>query len=276
MTTTDNMRVFDRALVARRRARAWPQLAEHDFLFRDVADRLADRLNDTTRRYPDALLLGRRGAALEYALAGTGRVDRTVVTELDPVARPDVVADEEMLPFAAGSFDLVTSNLSLHWVNDLPGTLLQARTILRPDGLFLAAMLGGQTLHELRTCLVEAEAEISGGIAPRISPFADVRDAAGLLQRAGFQLPVADRDQIRIAYEHPMRLLADLRGMGETHAGIARGRPLSRPLLALAMRLYAERFADRNGRCIATFEVLYLAGWAPPAPATRPRPETQT
>lgn len=263
MTTTDNMRVFDRALVARRRARAWPQLAQFEFLFRDVADRLADRLTDTTRRYPDALLLGRRGAGLEQALAATGRIDRTVTTELDATAEPDIVADEEMLPFAAGSFDLVASNLSLHWVNDLPGTLLQARAILKPDGLFLASMLGGQTLSELRACLVEAEAEIAGGVAPRISPFADVRDAAGLMQRAGFQLPVADRDQIRIAYEHPMRLLADLRGMGETHAGIARGGPLHRAVLAQAMRLYAERFADRNGRCIATFEVLYLAGWAP-------------
>jgi SAM-dependent methyltransferase len=175
-----------------------------------------------------------------------------------------VCADEEFLPFAAQRFDLVWSCLSLHWVNDLPGALIQARRCLKPDGLFLAAMLGGSTLQELRAVLLETEIETAGGAAPRISPFADARDAAGLLQRAGFALPVSDTDRITVKYRNLPSLLYDLRFMGETNAVNARGRGFTKTrLFAEAADRYAEKYADAEGRIPATFDIIYLAGWAP-------------
>ena len=177
---------------------------------------------------------------------------------------PAIAADEELLPFAPASLDLVVSNLSLHWVNDLPGALLQIRKALKPDGFFCAAMLGGETLVELRHCLIEAEQSVSGGMSPRVSPFADVRDAGALLQRAGFALPVVDSDVITVTYTDAFALMRDLRGMGETNAVLARRRvPASRALLFEAARLYAERFTEPDGRIPATFQVLHLAAWAP-------------
>jgi SAM-dependent methyltransferase len=163
------------------------------------------------------------------------------------------------------------SALSLHWVNDLPGALLQIRQALRPDGLFLAAMFGGETLHELRHALLDAELAVTGGVSPRVSPMADLRDGAGLLQRAGFALPVADRDLITVAYADPFALLRDLRAMGETNAARLRSRaPLRRAVLAEAARLYGERHRHPDGRVRASFEILYLSGWAPAATQQRP------
>jgi SAM-dependent methyltransferase len=175
-----------------------------------------------------------------------------------------VAGDEELLPFADSSFDLAVSNLSLHWVNDLPGALLQLRRALKPDGLFIGAMLGGETLFELRRCLMEAELDLTGGVTARISPFAEVRDAGGLLQRAGFTLPVVDSDTITVTYESAFKLMADLRGMGETNAGLNRRRhPTPRALMVDAARRYAELYSEPDGRVTATFQILYLAGWAP-------------
>jgi SAM-dependent methyltransferase len=175
-----------------------------------------------------------------------------------------VVADEEFLPFAEGTFDLVLSLLSLHWVNDLPGALLQAHRALKPDGLFLAAMLGGETLYELRACLLQAEGDIAGGVSPRVSPVAELRDVAGLMQRAGFALPVADADTVTVNYKNPLRLLTDLRAMGESNALIERSRaPLRRDVLMRALELYSDRFGYADGRVPATFQVIYLTGWRP-------------
>ena len=265
----DAMNVFDRRLVRLHRERAARLLERHDFLLREVAERLLDRLEDTTRRFPAALDLGCHSGELGRALNGRGGVELLVQADLSPaMARRagglTVALDEEALPFAEASFDLVLSNLSLHWVNDLPGALLQARQALKPDGLFLAAMLGGETLHELRAALLEAELEVEGGAGPRISPFADLRDAGGLLQRADFAAPVIDRDQITVTYPDALALMRDLRGMGETNAAHTRRHGFSRRgTLLRAAALYAEHFARQDGRIPATFQVIYLTGWAP-------------
>jgi SAM-dependent methyltransferase len=183
---------------------------------------------------------------------------------LENRAGPRLVADEERLPFADESLDLVVSILSLHWTNDLPGALAQIRRTLRPDGLFLGAFLGGATLTELRQCLLQAEAEIAGGAGPRVSPFADALDAASLLQRAGFALPVADTDRVTVRYSHPLKLLQDLRAMGETGVLVDRPkRPLTRAVLGRACELYVERFSDPDGRVRATFEIVTATGWSP-------------
>jgi len=179
--------------------------------------------------------------------------------------------DEEQLPHFEAQFDLIVSNLALHWVNDLPGALIQANRALKPDGLFQAAVLGGETLHELRSCLMDAELEISGGVSPRVSPMVDLRDAAGLMQRAGFALPVVDTDRITVTYEDAFRLMSDLRGMGEANAVLERRKSFTpRGLFLRAAQIYADRFAGPDGRIPATFEVLYLHGWRPSAAQPKP------
>jgi NADH dehydrogenase [ubiquinone] 1 alpha subcomplex assembly factor 5 len=264
--------VFDRAAVRAHRTRAAAHFAAHDFLFREVAQRLVDRLADISRTFPVALDLGARPGVLADALQAEGVAQsRGIATliEAAPVesfarAPLGLVADEEMLPIAPASCDLVLSNLSLHWVNDLPGALLQIRQSLKPDGLFLGAMLGGDTLPELRASLAEAEMAVEGGLSPRVSPFADVRDLGGLLQRAGFALPVTDADTIRVTYADAFGLLRDLRGMGETNAVVERRRtPLRRATLMRAAEIYQARFAGKDGRIPATFQVVTLTGWAP-------------
>ena len=177
---------------------------------------------------------------------------------------PRMQMDEEAIPFANESLDLVVSSLALHWTNDLPGALIQIRRALKPDGLLIASVLGGATLTELRQALLAAEAELSDGAGLRVAPFADTFDAAGLLQRAGFALPVADVDRVTVRYSHPLKLMADLRSMGETNALIERARqPLSRRVLARASELYFEKFADADGRVRASFDIITMTGWAP-------------
>ncbi|CAO3414581.1 methyltransferase domain-containing protein [Azospirillum doebereinerae] len=272
MTTSDSMIVFDRALVRRRRDRAVPEFTDHSFLFDEIAERLADRLEDVRRSFPTALDLGCHDGAMGRVLAGRKGIERLVACDLSPeFARAaqgsvtaGIAADEEFLPFAPASFDLAVSNLSLHWVNDLPGALLQIRQALKPDGFFCAAMLGGETLFELRRCLYEAEMEASGGVSPRVSPFAEIKDAGSLLQRAGFALPVVDSDTLTVTYADAFALMRELRGMGETNTVLARRKvPATRGLLFDAARRYAELYAEPDGRIPVTFQVLYLAAWAP-------------
>jgi SAM-dependent methyltransferase len=260
--------LFDRQQVRRQRDRAARGLAAHDFLLRESADRLADRLRDVTRRFPLALDLGCHGGEMSAVLQGRFGIERIVRCDLSAAmvvlsgTGMGVVADEEMLPFAEARFDLVISNLSLHWVNDLPGALLQIRRLLRPDGLFLAAMLGGETLTELRQSLMEAELAEEGGAGPRVSPFVEVKDAGALLQRAGFALPVADIDRVDVTYGDPMALFHDLRGMGEGNAVMARRRHFSRrATFARALALYQQRFTDADGRLPARFQIVTLTGW---------------
>lgn len=267
MTTSDSMIVFDRALVRRRRDRAVPEFTDHSFLFDEIAERLADRLEDVLRPFPMALDVGCHDGAMGRVLAGRKGIERLVACDLAPGfarAARGVAADEEFLPFAPASFDLAVSNLSLHWVNDLPGALVQIRRALKPDGFFCGAMLGGETLLELRRCLYEAEMEVAGGVSPRVSPFAEIKDAGGLLQRAGFALPVVDSDTITVTYSDAFALMRELRGMGETNAVLARRKvPATRGLLFDAARRYAELYAEPDGRIPVTFQILYLAGWSP-------------
>ncbi len=265
----DPAQIFDRVAVRRHRDRAAARLAEHDFLFRESAERLADRLLDVNRRFPLALELGRHGGELSELLAGRGGIETLVSTDFSPVlaARAGglaVAADEEFIPFADDSFDLVVSNLALHWVNDLPGTLAQVRRVLKPDGLFLAALLGGETLRELRRAFMEAELALEGGVGPRVSPFADVRDCGGLLQRAGFALPVTDSDTVTVSYPDAMRLMADLRGMGESNAVVGRRKSFSRRTTVFqALANYDEMFAGADGRLPATFQIITMTAWKP-------------
>jgi SAM-dependent methyltransferase len=270
-TVPEQARIFDRRLLRERRTRAAADLHVHDFLLTEIAERLADRLSDIARAFPLALDLGARDGILARTLKGRGAIATLIQSDAAQInalrarqSGPSLVADEEALPFKAHCFDAVLSNLTLHWVNDLPGALAQIRNSLKPDGLFLASLFGTGTLAELRTALMEAELAEMGGASPRVSPFADLRDAAGLLQRAGFALPVADIDTVTVTYSDVFALLRDLRGMGEANALFDRLRhPTRRTIFARAAAIYQERFADREGKLPATFQILFLTGWAP-------------
>ncbi len=262
------MRIFDRSLHARRRARAAAGYGGYSFLKKVAAEDIALRLGAINRRFDRVLDLGAHDGLLANTLRGDPlvgpRLGEITTADLSPAFAPDVIADEEALPFAEGTFDLVVSALSLHWVNDLPGALIQVRRVLKPDGLFIGAVLGGRTLSELRQSLLSAEEELRGGAANRVSPYLDVIDGAGLLQRAGFAMPVADNDARTVRYAHPLKLLGDLRGMGETAAFASReAPPLTRGILMRAMETYTRRFSDPDGRVRATFEFVTLSGWAP-------------
>ncbi len=243
--------IFDRRLLRARLARA-AAIGPATFLLDSVADDIAERLSAVLRTFDTAVDLGTPTDAVRRAIAG--RVGTAVA----------VVADEEALPFRDASLDLVVSALALQFVNDLPGTLIQIRRALKPDGLFLAAMIGGESLAELRAAFAEAEAEVEGGVSPRVAPFADLRDLGALLQRAGFALPVTDVDRITVRYASPLALMHDLRRMGAGNALTERRRtPLRRATLRRLLEIYAERFADPDGRIRATFEIVWLSGWAP-------------
>jgi SAM-dependent methyltransferase len=250
--------IFDRTLLRARRARA-ERLGPATFLLDRVADDMADRLGAVLRRFDLAADVGTANDAVRRSLAGKVGAIASVVT------------DDEALPFRDGSLDLVVSALALQFVNDLPGTLVQIRRALRPDGLFLAALIGGESLSELRQSFAAAEAEIEGGVSPRVAPFADLRDLGALLQRAGFALPVSDIDRLTVRYATPLALMHDLRRMGATNALMERRRvPLRRTTLMRMMEIYSERFAGSDGRVPATFEIVWLSGWAPHESQQRP------
>jgi NADH dehydrogenase [ubiquinone] 1 alpha subcomplex assembly factor 5 len=259
------MEVFDRRAVRRHRDRAAPNIGSVADILRDCAERLLDRLGDVTRRFTRALDVGGRGVVAPLLRA---RGMDVVSCDLSPAmaarnGRMAVAADEEFLPFAVGKFDLVVASLSLHWINDLPGALIQLRQALCPGGLFLASLPALGTLGELRNALTEAEALLTGGAAPRVSPFADLRDCAALLQRAGYALPVADIEEVRVLYADPFVLLRDLRAGGETNALRERDRRVPpRELFAAALAALPEE----NGRMAATLRLAVMTGWAGDAP----------
>ena len=259
--------IFDRMLLRTRRRRAHT-LGPATFLIDRVANDLAERLSAVLRMFGRAADLGTPSDAVRRAITAGGKVATIIAAE--PDARhlspdfPRVAADEEALPFADGSLDLVVSALALQFVNDLPGVLIQIRRALKPDGLFLAALAGGDTLTELREAFALAESEREGGVSPRVAPFADLREAGALLQRAGFALPVIDSERIVVRYPSAFALLNDLRRMGATNALSERRRaPLKRATLTRIAEIYAEKFADADGRVRATFEIIWLSGWAP-------------
>jgi SAM-dependent methyltransferase len=254
--------VFDRLLVRRRLARAL-QSGYADFLLARVVEDLEERLATVLRPFPLALDVGTPTPVAAEAMRRSGRVE--TVVRMAPIPEPgSTLGDEERLPFARERFDLAVSLLALQSVNDLPGALVQIRRALKPDGLFIGALLGGATLTELRQAFTQAEAELEGGVSPRVAPFADVRELGGLLQRAGFALPVADSEVVRVRYGDPFALMRDLRGMGLSNAlNDRRKAPLRRATLVRAAEIYAQRFADPDGRLPATFEIVWLSGWAP-------------
>lgn len=264
--------LFNRALHRRRLDRAAPGYAAADFLKARAAGDAVERLEAILRSFAVAVDLGARTGAFAAALAKSPAAERVgllIETDLSLAmlkgrGGPRVQLDEERLPFAEESVDLIVSTLALHWTNDLPGALIQIREALKPDGLFIGAILGGSTLTELRQSLLQAESELADGAGMRVSPFADILDAAGLLQRAGFALPVADTDRVTVRYSHPLALIRDLRAMGETNVLADAGRrPLSRRVLMRASEIYLERFGQDDGRIPATFDIVTLTGWAP-------------
>ncbi len=260
--------LFDRDLQRRRLDRALRQGEDAFFLVRRCAEDLADRLAAVLRRFPLAVDVGTPTADAAAVLAASPQVEHAIrLMPASSAARGPVacaVADEERLPLAPECADLAVSLLALQGANDLPGVLVQIRRALRPDGLFIGCLLGGESLRELRRCFAEAEAEVEGGASPRVAPFADVRDMGSLLQRAGFALPVTDTDTTTVRYRDPFALFADLRAMGATNAMLERRRsPLRRATLMRAAQIYGERFADPDGRIRATVEIVWLSGWAP-------------
>src|SRR2546429_5569144 len=246
--------LFDRRLLRARQSRAFKQ-GPVTFLLDRVAEEMAERLAAVKRDFAEAADIWTPGDALRKPLA-----DRLKsFTHLDVLGDP-----QEVLPFQQETLDLVVSALALQFVNDLPGVLAQIRRALKPDGLLLAAMIGGDTLNELRQCFAAAEAEPEGGVSPRVAPFADLRDLGSLLQRAGLALPVTDVDRVVVRYDSAFALMADIRRMGATNILIERRRTPTRRATMLRMaQIYSERFADADGRIRATFDLVWLSGWAP-------------
>jgi SAM-dependent methyltransferase len=269
--------VADKRLLRKRLARAHRRGdSGATFLLQHVVTDLAERLAAIERRFPVAVAHGGQIDGLAEALVASGKVDRVFRLEQSELALREsgfsgLVGDEEALPLGPVSIDLFVSTLALQWTNDLPGALLQVRTALRPDGLFLAALAAGQTLTELREALTQAESEMRGGASPRVMPTADVRDLGALLQRAGFALPVADRDVVTVRYDSAFELFRELRAMAASNAQPERDRrPVGRGFFLRAAEIYAERFSDPDGRVRATFDIVSLSGWAPHESQQRP------
>jgi NADH dehydrogenase [ubiquinone] 1 alpha subcomplex assembly factor 5 len=263
VNTISDIIVFDRQLLRQNRLRSASHFNNHRFLM-DWADaQLQDRLLDVKRNFPLALQIGGRSRF------GSPQIDR--IFRMDTAEKTEVIADEEFLPFKNHSLDLITSTLHLHSVNDLPGTLLQIKNALKPDGLFLTAMFGGETLHELRESLMQAEIALKNGASPRVFPFADKPQAGALLQRAGFALPVIDSEIVTVTYDNMFKLLHDLRFMGEGNIIHARRKENpGKAFFAKAAEYYAQNFADADGRIRASFEIIFMIGWAPHASQQQP------
>jgi NADH dehydrogenase [ubiquinone] 1 alpha subcomplex assembly factor 5 len=273
---SDEHLLFDRKLLRGRRARFAHEIEARKFLLAHVAREIAERVEVMLRPFPLALDLGAYHGLLGRRLTELKSVGEMVYAESVFVfaalcPRPSLVCDEDLLPLKDASLNLIVSGLALHRVDDLPGALIQIRRALRPDGLFMAALLGARALIELRQALLEAEAETEGGASPRVSPFADVRDYGALLQRAGFALPVADAETLKVIYPSPRELMREVRALGGGNVLLARSKaPLSRRTLERTEAIYRERHSMPDGRVSATFEIVYLSGWAPDASQQKP------
>lgn len=273
---SDEHLLFDRKLLRGRRARFAHEIEARKFLLAHVAREIAERVEVMLRPFPLALDLGAYHGLLGRRLAELKSVGEMVYAESVFVfaalcPRPSLVCDEDLLPLKDASLNLIVSGLALHRVNDLPGALIQIRRALRPDGLFMAALLGARALIELRQALIEAEVETEGGASPRVSPFADVRDYGALLQRAGFALPVVDAETLKVTYPSPRELMREVRALGGGNVLLARSKaPLSRRTLERTEAIYRERHSMPDGRVSATFEIVYLSGWAPDASQQKP------
>jgi SAM-dependent methyltransferase len=248
--------IFDRKLLHERQRRA-DRIGGENFLLERATEELSDRLATITRKFPRvALIETPKAASLKEKLVASRQIEAIDIINIEDAA--------ETVRAEPGNYDLAISLLSMQWLNDLPGVLAQIKRLLKPDGLLLAAMIGGDTLTELRDSFASAESEIEGGISPRVSPFVEVRTLGGLLQRAGLALPVTDVDRLTVRYANALELMRDLRRMGATNAlGERNRKPLKRTTLLRAAEIYRERYGDTDGRVRATFEILWLSGWAP-------------
>ncbi|XP_078434732.1 S-adenosyl-L-methionine-dependent methyltransferases superfamily protein isoform X1 [Wolffia australiana] len=272
------LKIFDRDLKRRQRDRAAWIMGEKDELVNTVAENVLDRLEDCKRTFHTALCLGGSLGAVRRLLRGRGSIQKLIMMDMssdmirklkqsekdlpdDDLEKFYMVGDEEFLPLKENSVDLIISCLGLHWTNDLPGAMIQSRLALKPDGLFLAAVLGGETLKELRIACTVAQMEREGGISPRISPLAQVRDAGNLLTRAGFTLPAVDVDEFTVRYESALELIEHLRMMGETNALLQRNKILRRETALATAAVYDSMFAAEDGTIPATFQVIYMTGW---------------
>lgn len=257
--------VFNRDVVRQHRERAANNFSKHAFLVQEISSHLLDSLKDIKRSYDHILnmnvAINQNDPAFKNNLVINQDLSAAMISGKPGLS---VQADEEFFPFKNNSFDLVLSCLNLHWVNDLPGSLSQIHQCLKPDGLFLAAMFGGETLHELRSAMINAETNIRGGVSPHISPFVDVRDAGSLMQRAEFALPVINTERITVTYSDAFALMKELKAMGENNALIARYKGLSsKQMMIETAKIYHDQFADDKGRIPATFDIIYLQGWSP-------------
>lgn len=288
MAHDPSQHIFSPQGLAGNRDRVADSYSEHAFLKRHMSTELLDRLDDVSRHFNHVLDLGAHTGLLASTLQTAPQIGEIVclepsrkMAEMAAQDWPTCRAELSQIPFKDESFDLITSLLALHWVNDLPAALLQIKRCLKPDGLLLAGLMGAGSLNELRIALVEAETELKGGISPRLSPLPQLHDMAGLLQRSGFALPVVDIEKVRVRYSHPMRLLADLKAMAEqaafaSHPNAPR-RPLSRRLLARMCEIYQERFSDPDGKVRASFDIIWLSAWAPAPNQPQPlRPGSAT
>ena len=275
--------LFDQRLIRQHRQRASHRYADFAFLKDAAAIRLADRLELMRRHFDLCLDIGAHDGRLAQHFAGLGKIGHMIHTDpADGFALASkqhgsgVVHALGDLPYKPESFDAVFSCLSLHWVDDLPGLMMQARRLLKPDGLLLVSLLGGNSLAELKQALAEAEQDITGGLSPRCAPMADIRDIGGLMSRAGLALPVADSDRLTVNYPHMFELMEDLRGMGEQNAMLARLKtPTRRRVFMRAAEIYQQRFARADGQIPASFEIVTVTGWAPHESQQKPlRPGT--
>ncbi|KDP45632.1 hypothetical protein JCGZ_17239 [Jatropha curcas] len=271
------VKIFDRHLKRKQRDRAAWLMRPNDCLVDAVAENLLDRLEDCNKTFPSALCLGGSLEAIRRLLRGRGSIEKLIMMDMsydmikmcrdapkdanENIETSFIVGDEEFLPIKESSLDLVISCLGLHWTNDLPGAMIQSRLALKPDGLFLAAILGGETLKELRIACTVAQMEREGGISPRISPLAQVRDAGNLLTRAGFTLPGVDVDEYVVRYKSALELIEHLRAMGETNALLQRNNILKRETALATAAIYDSMFAAEDGSIPATFQVIYMTGW---------------
>lgn len=275
-TTSPANGPFSKSVLRRHRRRAAADVREAGFLVSLAAQGLSDRLQDVQRRFETALLFGSFNGIAAEVLSKSDRIGRLVEADsvdamLPGAERPGFAMDEECLPLREACLDLFVSPLMFHWTNDLPGALIQVRRALRPDGLMISALLGGDSLNELRQSFLRAEGELAGGVSPRVAPMAHVRELGGLLLRAGYALPVADSDRLTVRYGDAFALLRDLKRMGLSNALPASGRTgLRRDVLQRMAQHYAEAFADSDGRIRATFEIVYLTGWAPDESQPKP------
>jgi SAM-dependent methyltransferase len=258
---TNNIFVFDRNIVRQNRNRCAPKLKDHGFLIDWSINQISNRLEEVKRTFPTALQIGCRSHKFQPQNFG---IENLYALDIADKLNPTIQADEELLPFAAESFDLIFSPLNLHTINDLPGTLAQIKTALKPDGLFIAALFGGETLYELRDSMNAVEMEINSGISPHIAPFADMPQMGSLMQRAGFNLPVIDSEKITVTYDNALKLMEDIRYMGEGNALIERKKKLSTTnYFKQVVKDYADKYSIDDGRIRATFEIIFLIGWAP-------------